>query len=311
MNRTRRPQVLLGVTGSVAAIKAPELAGMLSTFAEVRVIATGSALRFFNVHQLPVACRRIYGDEDEWREWRGKGDPIMHIELRKWADVLVVAPLSANSLAKGAQGLCDNLLTCILRAWDFSKPCLAAPAMNTAMWNHPLTGQQLSAVQGFGWLIIDPVSKQLACGDVGYGAMEAPSAIADAVGRSAHEYLMRPQPFPGTGQPQVPSIVDAFERAIPPQMRQRPIGAAATRPPVPSPRGGTVPLNHFAPGMNGGYVQDRFDQDFGDFGNFGMGPPTHFHPISVPPVNSFVKSTSSEFGVGEISAKRPRNEAGL
>ena len=50
----------------------------------------------------------------------------MHIELRKWADVLIVAPLSANSLAKGSQGLCDNLLTCILRAWDFSKPCLVS-----------------------------------------------------------------------------------------------------------------------------------------------------------------------------------------
>ena len=69
---------------------------------------------------------RRAGDEDDWREWRGKGDPIMHIELRKWADVLLVAPMSANSLAKAAQGLCDNLLTCILRAWDFSKPCLVS-----------------------------------------------------------------------------------------------------------------------------------------------------------------------------------------
>lgn len=75
--------------------------------------------------------------------------------------------------------------------------------MNTAMWDHPLTAQQLRTVRGFGWLIIDPVSKQLACGDVGFGAMEAPAAIADAVGRSAHEYLMQPQPFSGTGPPQV------------------------------------------------------------------------------------------------------------
>ena len=75
--------------------------------------------------------------------------------------------------------------------------------MNTAMWDHPLTGQQLSTVQGFGWIIIDPISKQLACGDVGFGAMEAPSAIADAVGRSAHEYLWRPQPCHQTSQPQV------------------------------------------------------------------------------------------------------------
>lgn len=64
------------------------------------------------------------GDEEEWREWRAVGDPVMHIELRRWADALVVAPLSANTLAKAAGGLCDNLLTCIIRAWDFGKPML-------------------------------------------------------------------------------------------------------------------------------------------------------------------------------------------
>ena len=54
------------------------------------------------------------GDEEEWREWREVGDPVLHIELRRWADCLVVAPLSANTLAKCAQGLCDNLLTCVV-----------------------------------------------------------------------------------------------------------------------------------------------------------------------------------------------------
>ena len=55
------------------------------------------------------------GDEEEWREWKVVGDPVMHIELRRWADCLVIAPLSANTLAKVAQGLCDNLLTCVVR----------------------------------------------------------------------------------------------------------------------------------------------------------------------------------------------------
>ena len=54
------------------------------------------------------------GDEEEWREWKQVGDPVMHIELRRWADCMVIAPLSANTLAKCAQGLCDNLLTCVV-----------------------------------------------------------------------------------------------------------------------------------------------------------------------------------------------------
>ena len=64
------------------------------------------------------------GNEDDWRDWHRVGDEVLHIELRRWADVIVVAPLSANSLAKLAGGLCDNLLTCVLRAWDFSRPAL-------------------------------------------------------------------------------------------------------------------------------------------------------------------------------------------
>lgn len=62
------------------------------------------------------------------------GDPVLHIELRRWADVLVLAPLSANTMAKVAHGLCDNLLTSVVRAWDYAKPMIVAPAMNTYMW---------------------------------------------------------------------------------------------------------------------------------------------------------------------------------
>ena len=66
-----------------------------------------------------------------------RGDPVRHIEFRHWADLLVVAPLDANTLAKFAIGLCDNFLTCLFRAWDFAKPVILAPAMNTLMWDHP------------------------------------------------------------------------------------------------------------------------------------------------------------------------------
>ena len=73
---------------------------------------------------LNTAAGAAAGDEDDWRSWKAVGDEVLHIELRRWADVLVVAPLSANTLAKVACGLCDNLLTCVVRAWDWQKPLL-------------------------------------------------------------------------------------------------------------------------------------------------------------------------------------------
>lgn len=73
-------------------------------------------------------------DKDEWESWKLKGDKVLHIELRKWAHIMLIAPLSANSLAKISNGLCDNLLMSIVRAWDFNKPFIVAPAMNTYMY---------------------------------------------------------------------------------------------------------------------------------------------------------------------------------
>jgi len=159
----RRPRVLLGLSGSVAALKAPQLAAALSSFADVRCVATAAALHFLDCaesleaqQQLSSALatpsapsgssRNLLGhpvltDQLEWASWRSRADGVLHVSLRRWADVLVIAPLSANTLAKLAGGLCDNLLTCIARAWDVSRPLLVAPAMNTAMWEHPLTEQ--------------------------------------------------------------------------------------------------------------------------------------------------------------------------
>jgi phosphopantothenoylcysteine decarboxylase len=129
---------------------------------------------------------RAYDDADEWRDYqRVKGDPVVHIELRKWADVLVLAPLSANTLAKLACGLCDNLLSSVVRAWDPAKPLLLAPAMNTLMWQHPLTAEQLrKARELMGAQVVQPAVKVLACGDAGSGALAPVSDILAAVLRS-------------------------------------------------------------------------------------------------------------------------------
>jgi hypothetical protein len=127
--------VLLGVTGSVAAIRTPELVAALAEAGHaVRVVATEAACYFFDSAAVP----NLYRDADEWPGSRyQRGDPILHIELRRWAALLLIAPLDANTLAKLAMGLCDNCLTCVWRAWNVARPVVLAPAMNTHMWHHP------------------------------------------------------------------------------------------------------------------------------------------------------------------------------
>jgi phosphopantothenoylcysteine decarboxylase len=196
--------VLLGATGSVAAVRVPDLVASLSTAGHaVKVVATDAATYFFD----PVPLRDILTlDADEWPGERyARGDRVVHIELRNWADLFLIAPLDANTLAKLAVGLCDNCLTCVWRAWDPAKPVVLAPAMNTLMWDHPFTRKHLRAVgadfgaahvpghlegaelirqindRAKGLTIVAPISKQLACGDVGVGAMAEVPAVVDAV----------------------------------------------------------------------------------------------------------------------------------
>jgi phosphopantothenoylcysteine decarboxylase len=125
----------------------------------------------------------IYEDKHEWEAWDALGDSVVHIDLRAWADILLIAPLSANSLGKIANGLCDNLLTSIVRAWDVKhKPVLLAPAMNTHMWEHPFTARHLGQLQAeLGYHVIPPVSKLLACGDTGQGGLAAVDDLVEAV----------------------------------------------------------------------------------------------------------------------------------
>ena len=178
---SRRPRVLLALTGSVASLKAPELASALAAWADVRTIATESALHFFAPSDLPPAAQPVLRDADEWSAWAARGDPVLHIDLRRWADVLVVAPLSAHTLAKAAAGLADGLVSTVLRAWEWgAKPAVLAPAMNTAMWAHPCTAGQVAAVEGFGAVVVRPIVKTLACGDEGVGAMAEPLSVSEA-----------------------------------------------------------------------------------------------------------------------------------
>lgn len=208
--------VLLGVTGSVAAIKTPELfAQMRQQGHAVKVVATSAALYFFNPAALAERDGRrdpdvVILDEDEWPgravgQGYQRGDPVLHIELRRWADLLLIAPLDANTLGKLALGLSDNCLTCIYRAWDPARPIVLAPAMNTLMWQHPATGRHLRQIaldcgvssspdglaldhhietinaQGSRLRIVPPRETRLACNDVGIGAMALVDEIATLV----------------------------------------------------------------------------------------------------------------------------------
>jgi phosphopantothenoylcysteine decarboxylase len=186
--------VLLGVTGSVAATKLLPLLDALTSpqspwagNCKIRLISTSRAEHFLapQSDQIAAKVEAWYRDADEWAAYT-TGDPVLHIELRRWASVFVIAPLSANTLAKMAHGLCDTLLTCVARAWDFSprkvgKVLMVAPAMNTMMWEHPVTTHQLSILGSWGVVIVPPVEKRLACGDVGMGAMAPIDAIVSAL----------------------------------------------------------------------------------------------------------------------------------
>lgn len=203
-------KILLGVTGSVAAIRTPELrAALRDAGHDVRVVATRAALYFFDANGWPAG--ELFTDDDEWpRKQAGehyrRDDPVLHIELRRWAEALVIAPLDANTLGKLAGGLADNCLTCVARAWDVRRPLIVAPAMNTHMWEHPATRRHLAqlaadygaAIDGAAdseaiitateqpasrLTIVRPVVKQLACGDVGLGAMAEVDAVLAALRR--------------------------------------------------------------------------------------------------------------------------------
>lgn len=203
--------LLLAASGSVATIKLPSIVAALSrhTNLSVRIILTKSAQNFLagqSAEQPPLRALNdvrnvdgIYLDEDEWSKPWTRGGGILHIELRRWAEILVIAPLSANSLAKMTMGLADNLLLSIVRAWDTNgeiegaekrKRILVAAAMNTAMWRHPITKKQLRVLEedwgidgkDGGWVeVLRPIEKELACGDVGDGAMREWKEIVSVI----------------------------------------------------------------------------------------------------------------------------------
>jgi phosphopantothenoylcysteine decarboxylase/phosphopantothenate--cysteine ligase len=165
--------ILLGVTGSIAAYKAAELASRLAqSGASVDVILTQSALQFITPLTFQsVTGRRAYTDADLW----GSQGHVLHVSLGRSADLLVIAPASANTLAKLAHGLADNLLT--VTALATRGALLVAPAMDGGMFEHPATQANLEILRQRGVRILGPAAGHLASGLVGTGRMLEPAEL--------------------------------------------------------------------------------------------------------------------------------------
>lgn len=181
-------RVTVGVSGGIAAYKAAELVRALQRQAlEVHVVMTESATRFvqpltfsaLSGHKVITSLWDEAGSNEDAYDASNEPSGIEHIGEAQWADALVVAPATANILAKFAHGIADDFLTTMYLATQ--APVLVAPAMNVNMWGHPATQANLEILRQRGVRVIEPGTGDLACGMVGVGRMAEPEAIADAV----------------------------------------------------------------------------------------------------------------------------------
>ncbi len=165
-------KILIGVTGSIAAYKIPLLVRLLvREGAEVKVLMTPAARDFVSALTLSTLSRNpVLTGLSEGDAWAN------HVMLGRWADLMLLAPLSCNTLAKMSQGICDNLLTAVYLS--ATCPVAVAPAMDEDMWHHPATRQNLRTLESFGHHILPVESGELASGLKGEGRMAEPETIA-------------------------------------------------------------------------------------------------------------------------------------
>lgn len=168
-------RILVGISGSIAAVKLPELvSALVQRGARVRCVLTPSAAQLVSAPALACLSRApVALDGDQWTHREPRP---LHIELAEWAELVLVAPLSATSLARWVHGLGDSLLASVLLATE--APVLVAPAMNTAMWQSPGVVRNWQALQGFERLLaLGPSAGLLACDRQGAGRMAEPAAL--------------------------------------------------------------------------------------------------------------------------------------
>ncbi len=189
---TAAPRVLLMVTGGIAAYKSCFLARLLQQAGfSVRAAMTPAATRFVG----PVTLQALTGAPvatDLWGE--GQSEPLDHIEYARWADIAVVAPATADILAKAACGIADDIVSTLLVA--FEGELVVAPAMNDAMWRHPATRANCEVLRERGATLVGPGEGWLACGTTAPGRMSEPEEILQAVRKVAAGLPVREVEFP-------------------------------------------------------------------------------------------------------------------
>jgi phosphopantothenoylcysteine synthetase/decarboxylase len=172
-------KIVLGVTGSIAAHKAADLASLLTKAqCEVRVVMTADAQRFITPLPFKTLTRHpvvthLYDEDEGWKP--------THIELADAADLLIIAPATANVIAKLAQGLADDALSCIALALNPAAKILIAPAMNGKMWLHAATKANVTTLKKRGAEFIGPDDGMLSCGYEGIGRLWPVEKIAERV----------------------------------------------------------------------------------------------------------------------------------
>jgi phosphopantothenoylcysteine synthetase/decarboxylase len=177
MNANKK--IVLGVTGSIAAHKAADLASLLTKAGcDVRVVMTTDAQRFITPLPFKTLTRHpvvtdLYAEEEGWKP--------AHIELADTADALVIAPATANVIAKMAHGLADDALSCIALALNPQAKILVAPAMNGKMWLHPATQANVKTLKDRGVTFTGPDEGMLSCGYEGIGRLWPVEKIAECV----------------------------------------------------------------------------------------------------------------------------------
>ncbi len=170
--------ILLGISGGIAAYKTPELVRQLRRRGhDVRCLLTANGARLVAIDALAT----VSGHPVTTSMWQEDGT-IPHIDRGRWAEALLIAPATADIIAKCALGLADDLLSTTVLALPPQTPWFIAPAMNSHMWHKPVVQAHIASLRAAGCQILGPVDGSLACGDDGIGAMLDPIAIAEAVG---------------------------------------------------------------------------------------------------------------------------------
>ena len=178
--------ILLGVTGGIAAYKAVDLASKLTAAgANIHTVMTENACRFVRAKSFEAVTNStvltdMWSTPEQFR--------FGHIALADWADIVVVAPATANIIGKMAHGICDELLSTVLcTCWPQieSGAALLAPAMNDKMWTNPVVQNNVETIRKMGFQLIGPTEGRLACGTKGLGRMSEPKDILEAIKKTA------------------------------------------------------------------------------------------------------------------------------